>query len=397
MNKQTWYKWHSYAGFPLAVFLCFIMFTGTLAVLSHELDWLANPAIRAGSEKAPIDWPAYYRSALATANGDRIYLLSEPHHDGFAAEAIFLNSQSQRYRAFFHPTTLQHTGNGVWLNWQTTLRRLHRHLMLPLNIGLTVVSATAFLLFFSMLSGLMLHPHWWQGLWRLPRRNNVRTFWGDTHRLTGLWSSWLLLIIAVTGIWYFLEKHGLPASYPANGTVTSEQAHVSAVKVNPEVLSKAIQQTISLRPELHITSIYLPVKPGQPIRIDGQTHDVLVRDRANNLIFDPVTAELLSQRQGKSLSFHARISEAADPLHFGTWGGYWSKILYFTFGLVLTSLCITGTIIYAHRTFKWRRHAIPPMSRVLHSGIKKMAVGAVLSFSLILLSLTLTVIALLEA
>lgn len=383
MNKQQWYQWHSYAGFPVAVLLCFIMLTGTLAVLSHEIDWLANPAIRSSATEKPIDWPAYYRSALHSAQKDTIYQLSVPLHQGFAAEAILYDQDRERYRIFFDPNTYTTTGKGVWFNWQTALRRIHRHLMMPLNIGLTLVSATAFLLCFSLISGLILHRHWWRGLWRLPRRHNPRVFWGDLHRLTGLWNTWLLVIIAITGVWYFVEKYGLGASYPANGKVVSTIAQQQAVRVNPDVFDSVIDQVRQLRPNLAIKTVFFPIKPGQPIRIDGQEDEILVRDRANNLIFDPVHGELLSQRLGNELSLHVRISEAADPLHFGTWGGYWSKALYFIFGLILTSLSITGTIIYAHRVSKWRRDQHPAITRVLGVGIRKMKIGAALSISLI--------------
>ncbi|MBR9792005.1 MAG: PepSY domain-containing protein [Gammaproteobacteria bacterium] len=390
MNKQQWYKWHSYAGLPLAVFLCFIMFTGTLAVLSHELDWLTNPAIRSTATDKPLDWSAYYRAVLAQAEGNKVYQLSAPLHSGFAAQAILLDDGGQRYRLFFNPETLAYQGSGVWLNWQTVLRRLHRHLMLPLNIGLTIVSATGFLLCISLLSGLALHTHWWRGLWRLPRRHNARVFWGDMHRLAGLWSSWLLLVIALTSVWYFVEKYGLAAEYPANGTVTSLPAKQRAARVEPDIFAQVIRQSSSFRPDMQISSIFLPVKPGQPLRIDGQNDTFLVRDRANNLIFDPITGECLSQRFGSELSGHARISEAADPLHFGTWGAYWSKTVYFVFGFVLTSLCVTGTVIYAHRVFKWRRNTISPLSGVVTAGIKRMKIGSTVSILLITTGLVMT-------
>ena len=390
MNKQQWYRWHSYAGFPLAVLLSFIMFTGTLAVLSHELDWLTNPAIRSTATDKPLDWSAYYRAVLAQAEGDKVYQLSAPLHPDFAAQAILLDESGQRYRLFFNPETLEYQGSGVWLNWQTVLRRLHRHLMLPLNIGLTIVSATGFLLCISLITGLALHKHWWRGLWRLPRNNNARVFWGDMHRFTGLWSSWLLLIIALTSVWYFVEKHGLAADYPANGTVSSLPVQQHTSRVEPDIFAQVIRQSSSLRPGLRISSIFLPVKSGQPVRVDGQSDTVLVRDRANNLIFDPITGECLSQRFGSELSVHARISEAADPLHFGSWGAYWSKTVYFVFGFILTSLCTTGTIVYAHRICKWRRNAVPPFSNVVMAGIKQMKVGAIVSIMLILTALVMT-------
>ena len=213
MSKQHWYKWHSWAGFPLAVLCCFVMLSGTLAVMSHELDWLTNPAIRTQPHQAePFNWSEYYREVQSVSHSDKIYQLSAPLHEGFAAEAILYDAKNQRYRVYVDPNGYQYTGNGAWFNWQTTLRRIHRHLMMPLNLGLTIVSALAFPLLFSLVSGLILHPQWWRGLWRAPRRANKRVFWGDIHRLTGLWTSGLLLIISVTGVWYFVEKYGLGAN-----------------------------------------------------------------------------------------------------------------------------------------------------------------------------------------
>ena len=391
MSKQHWYKWHSWAGFPLAVLCCFVMLSGTLAVMSHELDWLTNPAIRTQPHQAePFNWSEYYREVQSVSHSDKIYQLSAPLHEGFAAEAILYDAKNQRYRVYVDPNGYQYTGNGAWFNWQTTLRRIHRHLMMPLNLGLTIVSALALPLLFSLISGLILHPQWWRGLWRAPRRANKRVFWGDIHRLTGLWTSGLLLIISVTGVWYFVEKYGLGANYPINGKPESELAMKTHVSVQPQVLDTALDTVARLRPAFQIKSIYLPIKAGQPIRVDGQENQILVRDRANNLIFDPVSGALLSQRHAEDLSAHVRISEAADPLHFGTWGGYWSKTLYFMFGLLMSSLSITGTIIYAHRTFKWRKGQTPPLRNVLYRGAMNTKAGALISLTLITICLVLT-------
>ena len=53
--------------------------------------------------------------------------------------------------------------------------------------------------------------------------------------------------------------------------------------------------------------------------------------------------------KGEALSAHQRISEMADPLHFGAFGGMTTKILWFLFGAVLTGLAATGAMIYSMR------------------------------------------------
>lgn len=52
---------------------------------------------------------------------------------------------------------------------------------------------------------------------------------------------------------------------------------------------------------------------------------------------------------------HQRISEAADPLHFGTWGGLATKLLWFVFGLALTGVSVSGVAIYGLRLMRAER------------------------------------------
>ncbi len=396
MSKRTWHKVHHWVGFPLSLLLCFVLATGTLAVLSHELDWLSNKAIRASTSvpEGSLDWPALYRAALDHREGGRLSQLAAPLRDGFTAEAQVLNVKKQRERHYFEPETQIYTGRGQWFNWQTTLRRLHRHLMMPLTTGLTIVSSLSILMLISLVSGLVLYRHWWRGLWALPRRTNPRVFWHDVHRLIGLWSTWLLLIISVTGLWYLAEKYGLAAPYPANAAVVSQEAKQSVATVSPETFDAIISTVQQTRPAFIIKRIIFPLKAGEPLRIEGQENGILVRERANNLVFDPVHGELLSQRFANDLSFHARVSEAADPLHFGTWGGYPSKMTYFVFGLLLTVLSITGVYLYALRLLPVRRGESLSQLSMLMKGTLRMGWGGWLSAALITASLALTCVTL---
>jgi hypothetical protein len=92
------------------------------------------------------------------------------------------------------------------------------------------------------------------------------------------------------------------------------------------------------------------------VAFQGQASAILVRNRANTIQFDPVSAEAVFKQDGSDFSLHTRVSEAADPLHFGVWGEVQgntakllSKLLYFVFGVFLTGLCITGTYLYGLR------------------------------------------------
>jgi uncharacterized iron-regulated membrane protein len=44
-----------------------------------------------------------------------------------------------------------------------------------------------------------------------------------------------------------------------------------------------------------------------------------------------------------------RLFLASNPLHFGTFGGLFTKLLWFALGTVVTGISLTGSIIYACR------------------------------------------------
>ncbi len=81
---------------------------------------------------------------------------------------------------------------------------------------------------------------------------------------------------------------------------------------------------------------------------------MLVRPRSNTIWVDPATAQVLLVTDGRDLNVHQRISEMADPLHFGSFGGYWTKVPWFLFGLALTGLSLSGAAIYSLRIARER-------------------------------------------
>lgn len=213
MNRAQWRRLHSWLGIKLAIFLCFILLTGTVAVVSNEIDWLVNPAIRSSpiSSAHDIEWTNIYANVKAQVDARdtefssfKIVSINAPLHSGFASSVTISNVKGERTRLYYNPLSGAYQGKGAWFNWQTALRRLHRHLMLPATLGITLVTLSSFLFLGLMITGLNLYQPWLKavlkGLVKTPRINNIRIFFSDLHRLLGLWSVWLLFIVSITGV-----------------------------------------------------------------------------------------------------------------------------------------------------------------------------------------------------
>ena len=391
LDRAKWYRWHSWVGLKLSILMSFILVTGTLAVFSHEIDWLTNSAKRVDSSTVDgVNWSAIYQTAQQRY-GDRVYQnISAPRDPWFSAELVYAIESDERKRAFFHPTTGEFLGEGRWFNWQRFFRMSHRHLMMPTIIGVSIVGMLAVMLFISFISSFYIYPKWWKGFWRKPRTHHRKVFWGDMHKLMGVWSQWFILVISVTGIWYLVERWGGAASYPSKGKAKSELALEQPTNPDIEQFNNMLLQVETLYPELTIELIRFPFRAGQGVAFTGSAEAALVRPRANLISFDPISGELLALNKGTELSIHARISEAADPLHFGYFAGMPTKVLYFLFGIILSALAISGVYIFAMRVMPKPKEQNAKPSYFWQGALARMKKGKWLSYVLILICLVLT-------
>jgi len=353
--------------------MCFVLITGTLAVFSHEIDWLANSAMRIDSSSAkPIKWSAIYRQFKDQHPNKKLLHINAPIDPWFSAELVYLKHKNSYHRNFFDPNSGQYLGDGRWYNWQRFFRMAHRHLMLPTKIGVPIVSSIAIFMMVSLLTSLVVYRKWWRGFFRMPRRSHRKFFWGDIHRLFGVWSLWFVFIISLTGLWYLVEVLGLNASYPDRGQTKIQRSQAETVMPSLAVFNQMLTTTRIEFPDLEIKKIYFPQRVGDGVVFQGQASAILVRPRANIISFDPISGGQLTLNRGEDLSLHARISEAADPLHFGTFAGFLSKIIYFIFGVILSILAVSGTYIYGMRVAKTCKTDPKPQARFWHAACRDM-------------------------
>lgn len=348
VKRRFWWVVHSWVGLKLSLFMTWVLFTGTFAVFAVEFDWLARPALRVEPQDVPhVSWGTMAAAAVAANPEARVSAIYAPPHAWFAAEASAEIGDNDRVRIYLNPYDGQVQGIGPWLSFHRFFREMHRHLLLPARYGIPIVCSLSILLLLSIVTGLITYKKFWRGFFKWPQGGNARRLTGDIHRLTGLWSLWFTLVITLTGVWYLVESLGGGAPVPRQPRVeATDPSRLTAARIDELV---AIGQRAY--PSLEIRELRLPERD-RPLLILGQADAVLVRDRVNGVAIDPASGEVLTVLKGETLSLHQRISEMADPLHFGTWGGMATKIVWFVFGLAMTALSVTGIVIYSVRLKK---------------------------------------------
>lgn len=353
-NARLWWSVHQWAGLKLSILLSFVLLTGTLAVLSAEMDWLMRPTMRVspGSVAGPVAWTSIARNAAAYRSTYAIRSISAPPARAFAASVMVEKPDGANAYLYAHPTTGVVQGEGHWVGAARVLRNMHRHLNMPVWIGVPIVSALSFLLAVSLATSLVVYKKWWRGFGRSIRTRDPRTGWGDFHRLAGVWSLWFIVIIIVTGIWYLAESTVAPA--PPTLKAESMASGLTSADL-ADRLEASLTAATAADPRLRIQHIDFPDEDEGAFTFQGQKDALLVRPRANSVSTEARDGRVLLMADASDLSVHQRISEAADPLHFGTFAGYWTKIPWFIFGALLTGLSISGTALYSLRLLKTER------------------------------------------
>ncbi len=346
-TSRVWWHVHQWVGLKLAIFMSFVCLTGTLAVLSSEIDWLFQPSLRVAPSTVEGEprWERIVAGAAEWPGVERVQYLSAPVAGAFAATAVVEREDGTLRILHIHPTTGMVQGEGTWVGAQRVLRNMHRHLNLPVKYGVPIVCTLAFLLLVSLGTSLVVYKRWWRGFFKPVRWRDARTAWGDLHRLAGVWSLWFVLLIALTGVWYFVEELGLDAPPAPRAEAAGPFDPADMATAFPANLAAA-QGAL---PGLRIERILLPRESGDAFQFQGQLGAILVRERSNSVATDPSSGRVLLAHRGEELTAHQRISEMADPLHFGYFGGYWTKIPWFVFGLLLTGLSVSGIAIYGLR------------------------------------------------
>ena len=356
--KKVFFNVHSWIGIRLSILFFIVCFSGTLATLSHEMDWLFNPAIRARPQEQLASRNAMMANFRALYPDAKITYWIR-HDEPYLCDIMYREENGDLSYVFANPYTGRIQGESN-LTVQRYFRDLHYFLFIPFyQIGYFMVLIFAFLLLVSLVTALFFYKKWWRKLFELQTGKGPLVFFRSLHRLVGLWSVPFTLLFSVTGIWYFMERANIAGIrntanpvVPKVETILDLGKKSDARKVD---LSCTIDYDTAVAlakreiPNLTVGSITPPRKPNGSIYLSGHSDVPLVRQRANRVYIDPYTYEVTGVQRAEGMGTVMWLNDIADPLHFGYWGGLATKVIWFIMGIGICSLILTGIWIRLKR------------------------------------------------
>ena len=352
MRKKL-YKWHSYGALIAMLPLFIISLTGSILVFKVELDTLLMPEKMMVASNSPVT-----RLPLDTLMAK--VKIAYPNHEIGSWEifddkqrtdtAYLIKHQSNTWsKLYLNQYTGELLSKPVGLSDDLTdwLLDLHFKLLLDTN-GMFLGAIVSLLLLFLGISGLILYRKFWLNFFTLRFSQAGRIFFSDLHKIVGISSSPVILILAFTGAYWNIaevvhevSEHIIEEPYLINKTLYDQSLSIQKLHDSNKNYIKDFEATYLLmpyEPEMNIT-FYGKVASANPLN----------SDYSSTITYDKNSGEMLHAQDVRSANaLHVTI-DSFRKLHFGHFAGLTSQLIWCFLGLSPLILAFSGLYLYWYR------------------------------------------------
>lgn len=357
--RKGMYFIHLWFGLFVGLYFSVIGLTGSLIVFHHELMLLKAPELQYVAPPHPGAKPLPLSQILASVKNqfpdlpeEKIGRIELPDSPG-GAYKIRIGTYRENFN-IREATVDPYTGR-VIQNMKVVETFLGFSVLLHIYLLLGVQGwfANSYL---GVLSGLLVLTGVWLWWPRTLRQMKIRLSvkWGaeprrlfyDLHNVFGMYTLPLLLITALSGATFAFYTPVLEFVTQITGTTPHKPiekvpvpAGGVAKRLPLETLALIAEKAAPL--EVPLKGLNYPAKADQPFTCYKERGHTGFLNYISYTI-DPYRGTVLQTDDERTASFGERIVIVFTRLHFGWWGGLFTKILYAISGLVPLGLFITG-------------------------------------------------------
>ena len=345
-NVYVLHKWFGLIG---GLFLLMLSLTGIVLLYSEPLDRALNPEL---TQVMPAGQRLSVDSLLnvvkkqypqAKING---LLLQTENPDW----AVVVEASVERKRLII----TQNPYSGIVLGSREREQTLHRQI-LKIHEHLTIGDWGHFILLIVgfCLLGLVATGLWYYrrsllGVFKIGvRQRNLYLKNSDLHKLVGVCAFLFLLVIGGTGTFMHWEKvermfdeEPKRSEPPAAAIATANQASAP--------LEMLVKKAATIVPNFVAQYVAFPRDGQGPIAVRGRRPESnrLLGKFTTEVLFDAQSGELKGVENQEDKDFEAKIEGSMEQIHFGKYGGWFSRLVYALGSLGLAAMTITGFVIW---------------------------------------------------
>jgi len=250
-------------------------------------------------------------------------------------------------------------------NWLDIVQELHETLLLQRRgFGRMLNGVGAAFLLLLNATGMVI---WWPGIrnWKRALKVDFQRNWRrinfDMHVSVGFWTILIASFWALSGVYFGWPRQVFQFVNSLSPVIT---ARPPAITVNPEHdapdldLRLLVQQAFALDPGTTLGGIAFPYSRRAPLGILMRRGNSVGREYVDTVYFNPYNGKYISTwRYGVNRSLGDWIVWLQVPLHFGTYWGFWVKLVWAACGLAIPLLAVTGLLMYWNRALRrtWKK------------------------------------------
>ena len=368
---------HLWAGLVFGTILVLQGLTGTVIGWRHELDaWLnpgllsvaAPPGMVAGEAARPA--PSEVSAVAARLAKDPAYgrpdtlFLPEVHGDVYVAwyrpaKPASNWEQGVTRQVMVDPANLAVLGERNWGEaglsrplLMPTLFHLHRYLMAG-DAGKVIIAVQGVALALLALTGIVV---WWpkmtlSAFWHaitIRRGGNWAKFSFQLHRAAGFYTAPVLLVLAVTGVYFNMPDWVTPAIKAVAPLTPNAKAVNASDASSPRIGIGAAMAAAQARfPDGRVSRVSIPAKPQQPFEVRlRQPGELRHGNGATRVSVDAGSGALLRVVDPLAARGGDWVVSTFFPLHTGEAFGTLGRILISIAGVTPLAFFITGIVVW---------------------------------------------------
>lgn len=352
---------HRWLGLTAGILLCIAGLTGSILVFWHEIDHLVI-AQRLGhliptGEALPIATIANTVKATYGAKGLTLSSISPPESANQPYQVWFHAPEDHHWQVFVNPYTGQVMGDREWeSSWVGIIYGLHYKLLAG-EVGTLVMGIVALLTLVLSITGIVLWPGWrnlMAGFKIKWKHAHIKRTSFDVHKVAGMITAIFLTFIGLTGFAWNVPQAKVTEAIHAV-TLTPQPPDPVSKPIpgrQPLTYANLIQRADAVIPHATTTYVSFPEKPEDPFRVGKRQAQETDKWGNTRIYLDQFTGEVIRFQDGLKPTRAEAITNQFGPVHFGTFWGIPSRILYVLVGLTPSVLFITGFIMWWYRKHK---------------------------------------------
>lgn len=373
-NYNIYFHTHTISGIIITAVLFVIFFAGSFSFFKNEISaWQKN----APNDIAARQSPDYNKIVDSVAKKYNLYgrevSLYMPAHTGrinvFVSESKdTVNNKARGEFFYLDPKTFETTNYEKSYDLGEFLYRLH--FLAQVNqiakfgfpLGYYIAGAVAFIFLFALFTGILVH---WQKIvsnfYLFRPWEKLKTVWTDLHTALGVITFPFLFVFAVTGA-YFLISYPLftkptialqyngneDSLYKALGYGSHELAMKGQTGVKPDLnyFADSARKRWAGVTVNHVEVLNYGDSSMQ-VHIGGEMPRGKKFVSSGELVFDVAGGAVIREKDpARPSSYSEVVDNALYMLHFGDYGGYATKTMYFLLGICSCIVIISGVLIW---------------------------------------------------